>query len=1219
MSKKLFFCAVILLLLVGTASGQSPTAANADFNGSGEVEFNDFLLFVEKFNTRQGDDEYEARYDLDSSGEVAFADFLVFVGFFGETVPAFELTEIVPAEGMPGVLIELVGRFDVNTAYQVKFGTILLPVFAQSAERITAMVPVLSSGSVPVHVVDAVGWESEHRSFEVLALPEPRMNAEQLQQTVADVGVGIGNALAPLTEAGVIYSAADAALFNREMAKLNAAWGILGEQIAALPPEDAALLVNLLDNSGALGILEGLGKIDLSASKVVADDPFVQHRLLFQIDVINALLGQVSDITILGSIALAIIPDPVTTSIAPILGGIGTTVSLAEVMIETVIPTDLQSLRVEIKPTPVPVGGTSDVIFFGNFSTESDLPDNILKNQVGDIFGALVKYIIKKKVPGGEAALKNEQVDEAVGKIVGVFSGILTTIGFEEKGLEDLLSEEQVQIDNVPLDMSLYHLTWTNIGDVVLRGILGDSIINKLLGWTGLSSLLEKVNFFTINEPVQVADETYAEYDLDNAKLKGIEEGETDLKVQAFRFGEPSWGSKVIITGIAAFSGLTGGPVISAVAVSIARLKYSLEYVNLNVEFNVSDVVSSDYPKLGLPDGAIARFGKGYINDVAYSSDGQLLAVASSIGIWLYDVATTRELALLTGHTRSVSSVSFAPDGKTLASGGRDGTIRLWEVESGAQTAVWEGHWSSVNSVSFSPDGKTLASGVGSDILGSGYIRLWDVASGRQTAILVGHTDIVSSVSFSPDGKTLASGSGSPYRDRDRTIRLWDVESGRQTAVLEGHRGEVFSVSFSPDGRTLASGSKDSTIRLWDVESGRQTAVLVEHTSSVYSVSFSPDGRTLASGSLVGTIRLWDVESGRQTAVLEGHTNWVESVSFSPDGRTLASGGWDGTIRLWEVGSRRQTAVLEGHTGNVYSVSFSPDGRTLASGSGSTYNKYRDGTIRLWDVASGGQTAVLEGHTGSVSSVSFSPDGKTLASAGSRDGTIRLWDVASGRQTAVLEGHRGEIFSVSFSPDGKTLASGGWDSTILLWELGSRRQTAVLEGHWGEIYSVSFSPDGKTLASAGSRDETIRLWEVASGRQTAVLEGHTGSVSSVSFSPDGKTLASGSRDGTIRLWEVASGRQTAVLEGHTGSVNSVSFWVNSVSFSPDGRTLASGSGDLFDSGDITIRLWEVASGRQTAILEGHTGSVFSVSFSPDGQTLASGSNDGTILLWQVEP
>ena len=151
---------------------------------------------------------------------------------------------------MPGALIDLVGRFDANTTYQVKFDSVLLPVYAQDTERITAMVPVLESGSVQVRVVDTTGWESETRSFEVLELPEPRMNAEQLQQTVSDVGKGIGNALAPLTEAGGIYSGADAALLNREMAKLNVMWGVLGDQIAALPPEDAALLVNLWTTVG---------------------------------------------------------------------------------------------------------------------------------------------------------------------------------------------------------------------------------------------------------------------------------------------------------------------------------------------------------------------------------------------------------------------------------------------------------------------------------------------------------------------------------------------------------------------------------------------------------------------------------------------------------------------------------------------------------------------------------------------------------------------------------------------------------------------------------------------------------------------------------------------------------------------------------------------------------------------------------------------------------
>ena len=277
----------------------------------------------------------------------------------------------------------------------------------------------------------------------------------------------------------------------------------------------------------------------------------------------------------------------------------------------------------------------------------------------------------------------------------------------------------------------------------------------------------------------------------------------------------------------------------------------------------------------------------------------------------------------------------------------------------------------------FSPDGRTLASGSNDTT-----IRLWDAVTGEHKQTLTGHTGPVLSVSFSPDGGALASASF------DNTVRLWDGVTGEHKYTISP-RGRVTRVSFSPDGRTLASGSWEGTIRLWDGVTGEHLKTLEGHTGYVYSVSFSSDGRTLASGSGDNTIRLWDGVTGEHLKTLEGHF-WVYSVSFSPDGRTLASGSWDG-IRLWDGVTGEHLKTLEGHTERVYSVSFSPDGRTLASGS-------VDRTIRLWDGVTGEHKQTLTGHTERVWSVSFSPDGTTLAS-GSGDNTIRLWELTSSPTT----------------------------------------------------------------------------------------------------------------------------------------------------------------------------------------------------------------------------
>ena len=448
-----------------------------------------------------------------------------------------------------------------------------------------------------------------------------------------------------------------------------------------------------------------------------------------------------------------------------------------------------------------------------------------------------------------------------------------------------------------------------------------------------------------------------------------------------------------------------------------------------------------------------------------------------------------------------------------LASGSSDTTVKLWDVASGHELRTLRGHSYTVSSVAFSPDGRVLASGSSDKT-----VKLWDVASGHELRTLSGHSNAVFSVAFSPDGRVLASGSD------DNTVKLWDVASGHELRTLGGHSNWVKSVAFSPDGLVLASGSDDNTVKLWDVASGHELRTLSGHSDMVSSVAFSPDGRVLASGSRDNMVRLWDVASGHELRSLSGHTDEVFSVAFSPDGRVLASGSRDKTVKLWDVASGDELRTLSGHSNVVSSVAFSPDGRVLASGS-------YDNTVKLWDVASGDELRTLSGHSNVVSSVAFSPDGRVLAS-GSDEDKVKLWDVASGHELRTLSGHSSMVNSVAFSPDGRVLASGSSDKTVKLWDVASGHELRTLSGHSDEVFSVAFSPDGRVLAS-GSRDKTARLWDVASGHELRTLSGHSNVVSSVAFSPDGRVLASGSRDNTVKLWDISSGAARVTLIGFT--------------------------------------------------------------------------------------
>jgi RNA polymerase sigma factor (sigma-70 family) len=605
-------------------------------------------------------------------------------------------------------------------------------------------------------------------------------------------------------------------------------------------------------------------------------------------------------------------------------------------------------------------------------------------------------------------------------------------------------------------------------------------------------------------------------------------------------------------------------------------------------------------PGWWLPRGRIAPEGA---SCVAFSLDGKTLATGGEDGtIRLWDVATYRELATLRGHQRAALSIAFSPDGKTLASGGADDTLRLWDVAAGREVVPQKGRMKGVFSVTFSPDGKTLAASCDDRA-----VRLWDVATGEERTVLPECNAI--RIAFSPDGKTLAT--GGPTED---TI-IWDLATKAQWVRVPPRVDDPGVLVFSPDGKTLTTFA-DKRVWQWDPRTGKERAVADGAPVAGTSAVAHPDGKTLVLGSEDGTVRFWDVVTAETRATFKEPAALAAGLSaVSPDGKTVAS-RLEQNVRLWDVTTGVEPGTLWGCS---EAVAFSPDGKTLAT-AGSESGAV---VLRLWDPATGRERAVFRGLKKSVSWLTFSPDGKTLASGSGNShhfpatsAETALWDVGTGKVVATLNPPpRGVVLAATFSPDGKTLATGGSeDGTVRLWDTSTWEQKAVLPGNPESVGSVAFSKDGKTLAAAGTGD-TVRLWDVGTRKERAALKDpahEVWAVWSVAFSPDGKTLATavqgaeprGQQSGLgWKVWDVETGRLVAFNDRREGGVESVAY-------SPDGKTLAVG-------GQGPLELWDVASGQRRAVLRWHTRDV-RVAFSPDGKTLATTEGRaGTVMLWDV--